>query len=682
MRNNTWARSTWYLLALLVYVLSHPVYSQEIIQLTTSEREPYIGQDLPHGGYVSELVSEVYRRVGQDVELVFYPLARAKHYAKTGSSDGFVPTYYDPELESDFSFSDPFPGDYIGLLKQKDQFPSYIINQTYAPYETLRELEKHRFGIVIGSNLASSFIDTTQIFKVVHDRQNVVMLGRGRIDFAVIDKYTAADIMVTKFPHLIGQLEFMQPPLWKNEFRVAFSKATQNYQKKLHDFNSGLGLLKKENIVEEIASKHGLFPPQELPAKKVKLRIATVNNNDMLVMQKLSEYYEEKHPNIELEWRILEESILRKRLLADLAISSGEFDIMTIGSFEAPIWAERGWILPITQFPKNYDVNDILEPIRNSLTYQEKRYALPFYGESSMTFYRKDLFKKAGLNIADQPTYEDIHRYAARLHDPDNELYGICLRGQAGWGANMAYVNTLVNTFGGRWFDEQWNATIDTPEWHKAITIYKELSTKFGPPNLIDNNFNENLHLFANGHCAMWIDATVAAGMLFNPSESKVHQQVGFARAPIEVTQKGSNWLWAWSLAIPASSKVSKEAQEFITWATSQAYIELVANNEGRLSVPPGTRQSTYENNVYKEKAPFSEFVLKAIQTADPLNNTLKASPYNGIQFVGIPEFPALGDKVGMLIQQVIEEKMSIDQALKNAQALATDQMRSSGYHQ
>jgi sorbitol/mannitol transport system substrate-binding protein len=179
----------------------------------------------------------------------------------------------------------------------------------------------------------------------------------------------------------------------------------------------------------------------------------------------------------------------------------------------------------------------------------------------------------------------------------------------------------------------------------------------------------------------MWIDATVAAGMVFNPMRSQVHAQVGFASAPIAVTPKGANWLWTWAFAVPESSKSKKEAIQFITWATSKEYIMQVVQKLGWVSVPPGTRRSTYQNKNYQSVAPFADFVLRAIQEADPLDSTLRAKPYTGIQFVGVPEFPAIGRQVGVNIAAVIEGQISVDKALQDSQKLVKDQMRKSGYY-
>lgn len=254
------------------------------------------------------------------------------------------------------------------------------------------------------------------------------------------------------------------------------------------------------------------------------------------------------------------------------------------------------------------------------------------------------------------------------------------MRGSPGWGANIAYFSTLVNTVGGRWFDENWKPTIDTQEWRQAMQIYKDLLTKYGPPNPWMHDYNTNLEMFQNGHCGMWIDATVFAAALIDPKLSKVSKQVGFANAPVAKTAKGSHWLWIWGLGIPTTSKLQNEAQKFITWATSPEYTELVSKKEGLLAVPPGTRSSIYKNNNYKAVAPFADITLNAIETANPKEQTLLPVPYSGIQYISIPEFPAIGIKVGELLSDVLAEKLTIEQALKEAQKFVTVQMRASGY--
>lgn len=408
--------------------------------------------------------------------------------------------------------------------------------------------------------------------------------------------------------------------------------------------------------------------------------IATLNNPDMIELKKLSPAFEKANPDIQLKWVILEENVLRQRATTDITTNSGQFDVMAIGTYEAPQWGKRGWLVPMTNLPADYDLEDVVKSARDGLSYNGQLYALPFYVESSMTYYRKDLFQAAGLKMPDQPTYDQIKQFADKLTDKAKGQYGICLRGKAGWGENMAFVSTVVNTFGGRWFDETWHAQLDTPEWHKAVSFYADLLKSDGPPGASSNGFNENLTLMSSGKCAMWIDATVAAGMLYNKAQSQVADKIGFAAAPIAVTPKGSHWLWSWSLAIPKTSKSQDAAKKFITWATSKQYIEMAGKDEGWASVPPGTRRSTYARPEYKQAAPFGDFVLKAIETADPNDSSLKKVPYSGIQFVGIPEFQSFGTVVGQSIAGVVAGQTTVDAALKAGNAAADRAVKQAGY--
>ena len=419
-----------------------------------------------------------------------------------------------------------------------------------------------------------------------------------------------------------------------------------------------------------------------VPALAATVTIATVNNGDMIIMQELSSQFEQAHPDIQLEWVVLEENVLRQRVTTDIATSGGQFDVLTIGTYEVPIWAKEGLAGAARRICRPTTMSTTCsKPVREGLSYDGKLYALPFYAESSMLFYRKDLFEQAGIEVPEQPTWQQVKEWAAQLHDPGNEVYGICLRGKPGWGENMAFVTTLVNTFGGQWFDNDWNTTINTPEWNEAVTFYVDLLKNYGPPGASSNGFNENLALFSTGKCAMWIDATVAAGLLFDPQQSQVADKLGFAQAPVDKHPKGSNWLWSWALGIPASSDAIDDAKTFITWATSKDYV-----NAGRRRRRAGSRYRPAPaprptpTPEYTKAAPFAEFVLKSIETADPINTTAKPKPYSGVQYVGIPEFQALGTQVGQMIAAALTGQMPVEQALQAAQSSTERTMRQAGY--
>ncbi|MBI2718961.1 MAG: sugar ABC transporter substrate-binding protein [Rhizobiales bacterium] len=409
---------------------------------------------------------------------------------------------------------------------------------------------------------------------------------------------------------------------------------------------------------------------------ETKLTIATVNNGDMIRMQGLTADFTKANPDISLEWVTLEENVLREKVTTDIATKGGQFDVLTIGTYEVPIWGKKGWLVPLTTID---EPDDLLPAIRGGLTVDGKLYASPFYGESSMVMYRTDLMNKAGLKMPDAPTWKFIREAADKMTDKANGIYGVCLRGKAGWGENMAFITATSNSFGARWFDENWKPQFDQPEWKATMSYYLDLMNADGPPGASSNGFNENLALFNSGKCGMWIDATVAASFVTNPKDSKVADKVGFALAPDNGLGKRGNWLWAWSLAIPAGSAKIDAAQKFVSWATSRRYTELVASKEGWANVPPGTRKSLYANPEYA-KVPFAKMTLDSINSADPTHPTVKPVPYVGVQFVAIPEFAGIATTVGQIFSAALAGEKTLDAALAEAQETTTREMTKAGY--
>ena len=408
------------------------------------------------------------------------------------------------------------------------------------------------------------------------------------------------------------------------------------------------------------------------------ITVATVNNGDMIRMQGLMDAFNAKHPDIKVEWVTLEENVLRQKVTTDIATKGGQFDVMTIGTYEAPIWGKQGWLVSLNDLPAEYDVDDLLPAIRGGLTVDGNLVAAPFYGESSMVMYRTDLMEKAGLTMPEAPTWDFIKEAAAAMTDKSSEVYGICLRGKAGWGENMAFLSAMSNSFGAKWFDMDWKPQFDQQPWKDTLNFYLDLMNNYGPPGASSNGFNENLALFQQGKCGMWIDATVAASFVTG-KESTVADKVGFALAPDKGLGKRGNWLWAWNLAIPAGTQKEEAAKAFVAWATSKEYLALVAEKEGWANVPPGTRTSLYENPEYA-KIPFAKMTIDSINSADPTKPTVDPVPYVGVQFVAIPEFQGIGTMVGQLFSAALAGSSTADDALAQAQAAVTQEMTRAGY--
>ena len=399
------------------------------------------------------------------------------------------------------------------------------------------------------------------------------------------------------------------------------------------------------------------------------ITLAAVDNPQMADLKQLVPEFQKAHSDITVKIVTLPEDQLRQQVTQDVAANSGRFDLFTIGTYEVPLWAKKKWIENLSPYVAKdsaYDENDLIPGIKTALSYQGGLYAVPFYGESSMLMYRKDMLSAKGVTMPDHPTWDQVAAAARAVNS--SSVNGICLRGLPGWGEQLAPLDTVINTYGGRWFDQSWNATLNTPQWKDAVSFYVNLIKTAGEPGAGNAGFTECLNAYNNGKVAMWYDATVGASN-FTGDAAK---NSGYALAPTKV-KDWSGWLWAWSLGMPSSSKKKDAAWTFANWATSKDYIKLVGSKLGWAHVPPGTRTSTYSLPEYQAAAGgFAKVTLDSIAHADVTHATVDQVPYIGIQYVDIDEFQQLGDQVSQEFAKVIAGTQTVDQALVKAQALAT----------
>jgi polyol transport system substrate-binding protein len=384
--------------------------------------------------------------------------------------------------------------------------------------------------------------------------------------------------------------------------------------------------------------------------------------------------FEKANPGIKVKFATYTEGDLRAAIEKDVATHSNAFNVIMIGPYEAPLFAKNGWLTDLSKqyiaSDPSYDASDLLPPIAKALSYNNDLYAVPFYGESSMMYYNKAMFKAAGVTMPTNPTWTQIQTLAAKLNQP-GKVAGVCLRGLAGWGDNMASLDTVVNTFGGEWFNEKWQPQLTSPAFEAATNFYVNLVRKYGESGASNDSFNQLLTLYGQGKCAMWYDSTVAATSIAGTYPS-IFAQTGYAMAPVDKTTS-SGWLWTWSLGIPQGAANSSAAWKWVSWATSKQYDSLVAAKYGWAAVPPGSRTSLYNNpNYLKAAAAFAGITLKSIDSTDPDHPTVNPVPYVGVQYVDIPQFETLGVTVGQQIAGAIAGTESVSQALQASQSAAS----------
>ncbi|KAB1144776.1 sugar ABC transporter substrate-binding protein [Streptomyces luteolifulvus] len=404
------------------------------------------------------------------------------------------------------------------------------------------------------------------------------------------------------------------------------------------------------------------------------VNVLMVNNPQMIDLQKLTKDQFTKKTGIKVNFTVLPENEVRDKITQDVATQAGTYDVVTVGAYEVPLWAKNGWLSPMDDTvakDASFKQDDVFTSMTDGLRGEDgKLYAEPFYGESSFLMYRKDVFEAKNLTMPDRPTWKQVADLAAKVDGAEKGMKGICLRGKPGWGELGASLTTVVNTEGGTWFTKDWQAQVDGEGFAKAAEQYVDLVRKHGEAGAPQAGFAECLNNFTQEKTAMWMDATSAAGLLEDP-ESPVAGKVGYAQAPVTET-KASGWLWTWALAQPKAGKHQDAGAEFVKWAASQEYEQLVGDKLGWARVPAGKRKSTYDNPEYQKAAgPFYQATLTAISEADPRNPGTQPRPTVGVQYVTIPEFQDLGTKVTQEISAAIAGRQSVSDALDKGQKLA-----------
>jgi sorbitol/mannitol transport system substrate-binding protein len=404
------------------------------------------------------------------------------------------------------------------------------------------------------------------------------------------------------------------------------------------------------------------------------ISVLMVNNPQMVDLQKLTADNFTKQTGITVNFTVLPENDLRDKASQEFSSQAGQYDVATLSNFEIPIYGKNGWVAPLDDYAAKdaaFNQSDILKPMAAGLTGADgKVYGEPFYGESSFLMYRKDVFQAKGLTMPDKPTWDQVADLAAKADGAQPNMKGICLRGQPGWGQLFAPLTTVVNTYGGTWFNKDWTPGVNAPEFKAATNFYVNLVKAHGESGAPQAGFTECLNAMQQSNVAMWYDATSAAGSL-EADNSPVKGKVGYAPAPVVKTDS-SGWLYTWAWAVQKASKNQDNAWKFISWASSADYEKLVGQQEGWSKVPAGKRTSTYSNPDYlKVSSAFADPTKQAISTADPANPGVQPRPAPGIQFVDIPEFPDLGTRVSQDVSAAIAGQTTVDAALDKGQAAA-----------
>lgn len=224
-----------------------------VISLATLNWKPYVSEGMPGGGLTTEIVRQAFQGAGYEVEVTFMPWIRVLSEVKKGTFDAMYPAYFSKSRSRVYALSSPIANGPLVFCKRSDR---------RLGYRTLEDLRAYRIGVVRGyvntpEFDAADFLDKEMVNS---DKQNLLKVLTGRIDLAVIDKYTARQIIDSSIPQAQGKLDFMQPPLEVKPLHVGFSRECRGYRRLLDAFNRSLEAMERKGVLQQIHTRHGFRP--------------------------------------------------------------------------------------------------------------------------------------------------------------------------------------------------------------------------------------------------------------------------------------------------------------------------------------------------------------------------------------------------------------------------------------
>ena len=363
---------------------------------------------------------------------------------------------------------------------------------------------------------------------------------------------------------------------------------------------------------------------------------------------------------------------IRQKAMLDLSSKTRTYATHAADPMYYPLYVANKWVDPLDRYlsdtsltdPAWFDYEDILKAWREADSIDGKPYGIPYDGEVTVQVYRKDLYDAKGLKPAE--TFDELLANAKAIHDPDNRVYGLALRGFAGAGQNMYIYPSLLRAFGGSWSAGSGSGvTVNSPEAVKALQWYVDALTKYAPPAVRNWNWPDIADAFSQGTVGCYIDAHSSAAVLNNPDKSKVIGKIGFARWPKGPSGKRVTSIWNWGFPINAalSEKAKKATWLFITWAAS-------AETQARTSwkfAGPAKRSGINRTSLWRSpevaaamKGTGHDFVKAALDSLEH-DTDVEWRPR-------VPQWPAIGETMATNIQAALVGQKKPKEALDDAQ--------------
>lgn len=383
----------------------------------------------------------------------------------------------------------------------------------------------------------------------------------------------------------------------------------------------------------------------------------------------------EELTGVNVRWDVMEEIYLRDKVLTEHTAGTGRYDVLMMDVVWLGEFAAKRVVDELSEYlndaaatPDWFDYDDIIPAYSQGLGARDGEvYGIPSAGESAFIAYRKDLFEKYGYDPASIETYDDLLEAAAFFHEKESGLSGISMRGRRGHHIVYGWFQSLY-PFGGKVFqDGTFDVAINSPETVQSLQYFVDLM-QYAPVGIENFSHEEATTTFMQGDAALWFDATALAPWIENPVNSEVAGSVGYLPPPA-----GPEGAFAavagWNLAVSSNSKNKDAAWAFIAYMTSRAKAEEYVKGGG-----VATRLSILEEPAFLSEFHYHPEVIESLDLAYKLvEQNIEWRPR-------IPEWPQIGEILGLAASQALTGRLDPQMALDQAAGEVETLLRMRGY--
>ena len=420
-----------------------------------------------------------------------------------------------------------------------------------------------------------------------------------------------------------------------------------------------------ESVVPEIPEGFKFGTYTEKPWDGATIRVAMVAEPRSDALAKIADEFTEL-TGIKVEFNILAYPTLQEKQMVALTQGTGAYDIVHVDCVWVGQYAGEGWTTPLENFIDHTDaatlaLDDFMQAVLEEQgMWEGKIFGLPFIQAVFGLHYRTDIFEK--YDVAVPQTWKELRETAEMLHLKEDGVNGITFMGRRGVQLQCTYDNILWS-YGGDWYDENYNPTINSPEAVAALDYFKTL-IPFAPDGVLTYDWDENARAFAQGKAAMTIQWQNAAPMFYHPESSNIVGNFEFTLVPGKEQDDGSikrtPTFGGWSLQIPVDAPNKEAAWEFLVWASSKELDPRLAYSQ------PGSRKSGLEDPEMQKKYIEYKGMLESLPLA-------KGRPR-------IAPYAELADALEVALSEAMTGAKSSQQALDEANEKFEFIMKQWGY--